>query len=78
MWQDSDKQRAVMSGAISMLEDVNQAFPNCGALQLFADTKRDELIDIFKVADKGQKMKIANIMLGFDPGQAQVYEQLKR
>lgn len=78
MWQDSDKQRAVIAGAISMFEEVNQSFPNCGALQLFADSKRDEIVEIFKVGDKGQKLKIANIMLAFDAGQANVYESLKR
>jgi hypothetical protein len=62
MWEDAEKQRAVLLSTLGVIEDLNQAMPNSYILQVFNDTKYKELVDIFKAGDSGQKTKLRNIM----------------
>jgi len=46
-------------------------------MRLMADAKRNEIIEIFKVGDKGQKTKVRSTMLKIDPTQADRYNVLR-
>ena len=77
MYDDVEKSKAVLVSALNTMKDVNQAVPNSTALQMFADSKRKELIEIFKQSAKGQQKKVYNIMVRMDPSQANEYSILK-
>lgn len=77
MTNDPDLQRAKLVSSISTLDKVLQSYPNSLALQIFADAKRGELVEIFKVADSDQKSRIYDLMMRINPSQAKYFEALK-
>lgn len=78
MYMDPDKQRAILVSNISALDQVFQSYPNCLALQIFADAKRSELVEIFKVADGNQKTRIHDLLMKINPSQSKYFEILKQ
>lgn len=77
MYEDADKGRAIMLAAVNVYGEVNSNYNNSMVMRLMADTKRDEVIEIFQVGDKGQKAKVRSTMLKIDPTQADRYNILK-
>lgn len=77
MYDDPDRGRAILLNAIKTYGDVNRNYNNSMAMRLFADSKRDEIIDVFQVGDKSQKANVRSIMLKIDPTQADKYNILK-
>jgi hypothetical protein len=77
MHEDADKSRAVMLSALTTIDQVNNASRNSAIVQMFADSKRSELIEIFKGASRGQQTKVYNIMTNVDPAQASSYNDIK-
>jgi len=78
MYLDPDKQRAILVSNINALDQVFQSYPNCLALQIFADAKRAELVEIFKVADGNQKTRIHDLLMRINPSQSKYFEILKQ
>jgi hypothetical protein len=76
MYDDSDKHRAVMLSTLTSISQANAEYPNTYLLQMFEDTKKDEIIEIFKLGDVGQKSKVKLIMQGIDPSKADKYNVL--
>ena len=77
MYEDADKGRAIMLAAVNVYGEVNSNYNNSMVMRLMADTKRDEVIEVFQVGDKGQKIKVRSTMLKIDPTQADRYNVLK-
>ena len=77
MYDDADKGRAILLSAVNVYGEVNRNYNNSMVMRLMADTKRDEVIEIFQVGDKGQKTKVRSTMLKIDPTQADRYNVLK-
>jgi len=77
MHDDADKGRAIMLSAINVYGEVNRDYNNSMVMRLMADAKRNEIIEIFKVGDKGQKTKVRSTMLKIDPTQADRYNVLR-
>jgi hypothetical protein len=78
MYKDPDKSRAIMLSSIGIFTDINASYPNSYLLQLFNDSKHQELVEIFKAGDQGQKEKLTNLMIMTAPGQSNRYEALKK
>ncbi len=76
MYTEPDKSRAVVLSALTSIGQGNVEYPNGYLVQVFSDAKKDEIIEIFKVADKGQKEKVKAIMGGIDLGRRRDYEVL--
>jgi hypothetical protein len=76
MYDESDRSRAVMLSAITSIGQANIEYPNTYLVQMFSDAKRDEIIEIFKLGDKGQKEKLKSIMKGMDVSRASKYDVL--
>lgn len=74
---DPDKARAIMLNVINTYGDVNNNYRNSMALRMMADSKREELLEIFAVGDKGQKNRVRSTMIKIDPTQADRYKELK-
>lgn len=75
MQEDVAAGRAVMADAIDALNGVNRSYPNSMILQVFASTKADEIIEIFKAAPPQEKTKIVQTMSSVDPPRASNYRQ---
>lgn len=77
MWQDAEKSRAVLLSSLGLIEDLNQAYPFSFFLQTFGDSKHNELVEIFKAGDQGQKAKLRSLMVLTSPSLASRYDALK-
>lgn len=78
MYLEPDKQRAILASSITDLRSVNEVYPNSMVLYMFGDSKRQELLEIFKVADLNQKKKVYDVMVGINPTLSPVLEPLTR
>ncbi len=67
--------RAVMTQALSTLLKVNQSYPASMIMQVFANTKSDEIIEIYKGAFPDEKSEIIKVMVKVDPSRASNYRQ---
>lgn len=67
--------RAVMTQALESLDGVNRSYPNSMILQVFANTKSDEIIEIYKGAGPQEKNSITRTMERVDPPRASAYRQ---
>jgi hypothetical protein len=77
MAENAERNRAVIMSSLTVIDDVIQNYPNSIALQIFAEAKRSEILEIFKVADRGQKSRVRNTMLKIDPAQSALYDPLR-
>jgi hypothetical protein len=78
LYKDAARQRAVISSALTGFQDAINDYPSSMILQMFSDSKNQELVDIFSVADRGQKKKVYDIMIQCDPSRADNYKPLSR
>ena len=76
MFDDADRSRAVILSALTAMGQSNVEYPNTMLIQSFGDSKKDEIIEIFKMGDKGQKTKVVNIMVGMDAAKKDRYNVL--
>ncbi len=77
MSDEADKSRAIMLSALTTIEQVHKSEPNTAVVQMWADSKRNELVEIFKGASRGQQTKVYDIMVKLDPAQASFYSDIK-
>ena len=77
MHSDSGKSRAIMVSAITAINQVNRAMLNSGIIQMFSDSKREEIIEIFKGGDRGQQTKVFDLMVNMDPARTSDYAKIK-
>ncbi|MBK9734533.1 MAG: DUF4835 family protein [Saprospiraceae bacterium] len=73
MYEDPDKARAVMLSSLTSMGQANIEYPNTMLLMTFGDAKKDEIVEIFKNGDNGQKSKVSAIMVGIDPSKKSKY-----
>jgi hypothetical protein len=76
MYDDPDKSRAVILSALTSIGQANLEYPNSYVIEAFCNTKNLEIVEIFKIADKGQKDKLKNIMIGLDIQRRGMYEKI--
>ena len=74
---DQGKSRAIMVSAITSINQVNRAILNSGIIQMFSDSKREEIIEIFKGGDRGQQTKVFDLMVGMDPARTSDYAKIR-
>lgn len=77
MHEDSEKAKAVMLSALTTIEQVNRSYLNSALVQMFADSKSNEIVEIFKGSSRGQQSKVYDIMVKLHPAQASKYSALK-
>lgn len=74
---DAARSRAVILSALTTARDVNRSYPNNVYVQMFVSAKRDEIIEIFKGAGRGEQTKVYDIMVKLDPSQASRYSSIR-
>lgn len=73
---DLEGGKIALVGAMEEIDKANANYFNSMALQMFGNTKRDELIEIFKLATRPQKERLFQIMSKVDPSNAQRYREI--
>ncbi len=74
---DIGKAKAAMLSALKDVQAVNAAAPNSSAVQMFMDSKRAEIVDIFLQSDRGQLSQVYDILVEIDPSKSDLYNQLR-
>lgn len=75
MQEDANVARAIMTQSLETLEAVNRTYPNSMILQVFSNTKSDEIIEIYKGGATTEKNTITRTMERIDPTRASQYRQ---
>jgi len=76
MASDVDAGKAVLMQVLETVGKVNKAYLNAMILQIFANTKSQEIIEIFKVAARTQKTRVYSIMSKIDAANANKYRAI--
>ncbi len=76
---DTNTGRAIMLQALESVQQVNRSYPNSMVIQMFANAKSQEVIEIFKKGTSQEKSKVKSIMARLDASNASKYrEQIGR
>lgn len=78
MSSDSNTGRAFMATALESLQGVDRNYPNSMILQVFSNSKRAEIIDVFRVASTDEKNKIVQVMSKIDRAKASEYQAIRK
>lgn len=76
MYADPDKSRAILLSTLTAIGQADKEYPSTYLIQVFGDAKKNEIVEIFLAADKGQRTKVQNIMVGMDATKKQDYASL--
>jgi hypothetical protein len=73
---DMDVAKAAILQSLEEVDKVNTAYFNSMIVQMFANAKRDELVEMFKVAGRPQKERVTQIMTKIDPANSPRYREI--
>jgi hypothetical protein len=73
---DPDVAKAAILLALEEVDKVGAAYFNSMIIQMFSYAKRDELVEMWKVAPKPQKDRVIQIMTKIDPANSQRYREI--
>lgn len=71
-----DQGKVAVLQALEEVDKVNVAYFNAMIIQMFANAKRDELVEMWKVGSKPQKDRVTQIMSKIDPANGQRYREI--
>ena len=78
MSEDAIASRAVMTNVINKINEVSRSYPNAMILQMFCNSKRSEIIEIFKKGTKNEKSQLNRTMIRIDAANASEYAKIGR
>lgn len=73
---DPEQGRAAILQALEEVDKVNAAYFNSMIIQMFANAKKDELVELWKMGTKPQKDRVFQIMSKIDPANTQRYKEI--
>jgi hypothetical protein len=76
MYKDVTVAKAVMLSALKEVGQANNEYRNSMIIQMFSNSKRAEILDIFKNSVKSEQRQVYRIMSEIDPGQVQLLQEL--
>lgn len=74
MWKDPEKGRAKINEDLNLLKKVYEKRPGLYLLQVIIETKRNEMINIFKEGNPAEKENFVKIMNQIDPANSSKYK----
>lgn len=77
MNNDAEKAKLVMLASLKTIGDVNKSYPDSMILQMFTDSKKQEVMDIFVPAARGDRLKVYDIMTKLSPSQVSEFSDLR-
>ncbi len=78
MHEDPSKGKAIVLSTLKSIQRANQSYPNSMIIQMFSDSKHDEVIQIFLVAERPEKNIVYNIMVEVDPYRTATFSTLRK
>ena len=76
MWNDAVKGRGEIANSLTLLKKVYNKRPGLYFLQVVVESKRDEMINIFKEGDPAEKNKFVATLKEIDPANGSKYNQV--
>lgn len=73
---DFEKGKAAVLQALDEIEKVNSAYFNAMIIQMFANSKKDELVEMWKIGARPQKERVFQIMSKIDPANTPRYHEI--
>ncbi len=77
MADDVEAGKLALKAALDKIFKVNRAYPNSMAVQMFANAKSAEIIEIFKIAEATQKSEVERMMKTMDAARANDYKKIR-
>ncbi|HLP94732.1 MAG TPA: DUF4835 family protein [Saprospiraceae bacterium] len=71
-----DQAKAAILLALEDIDKVAAAYFNSMIIQMFSYAKKDELVEMWKIAPKAQKDRVIQIMSKIDPANSQRYREI--
>ncbi len=62
--------------ALEEVDKVNTAYFNAMIVQMFANAKKDEIVEMWKIGDRQQKERVQQIMMRIDPANMPRYREI--
>jgi hypothetical protein len=75
--EDDAKSRAVIMSSLLNMGQADAAYPNSMIIQMFGNAKKTEIIEIFKIADRGMRGRVIETMVKMDKSKAGDYRALE-
>jgi len=76
MYEFPEKGRQTILGTLEYLQEIKQSRPGLLFLQIIADSKRDELVNIFSDGIATEKTAAVKILNEIDPANAMTYQKI--
>jgi hypothetical protein len=76
MHQSVDEGRAAIAEVVSTLGQVDQSYPNAVLTQLFLNSKRTEILELFKRGTNTERTSVRQVMTRVDPANGADYRTL--
>ncbi len=76
MSSDPAKARENILAALEEVDKVNNAYINSMILAMFANAKREELVEMWKLGERAQRVRVYDIMTKIDPVSSQRYRDM--
>lgn len=76
MSETPDAGRAVILESLKLLQQVNAQKSNLAIVRIILNTKKDEIINIFKEGMPSEKTQVINIMKQIDPTNSSAYDAI--
>ncbi len=70
--------RQNISGAIQKISAFSKTYLNAMSVQMFANAKREEIVDIYTAAPSNEKRSVHSVMVRIDPANASKYTKIRR
>ncbi|MEL6389009.1 MAG: DUF4835 family protein [Bacteroidota bacterium] len=77
MHDDTSTGKAIILSSIKEIEEVSQAVRNSMVVQMWSNTKRLEVLEIFKNSVKSEQRRVFDLMASVDPGQVDLLKELR-
>lgn len=77
MHKFTDSGRAKIMSSLEEIAKANRTYPNSMIIQIFSNTKRNEIVEIFKEGTAAEKARTYQIMVKLDGSSASKYAVLK-
>jgi hypothetical protein len=78
MWTDPTKGRAEITKSLELLKTTFNKRPGLYFLQVIVETKRDELVNIYREGDPYEKKTFVDILKNIDPSNSSKYDEVMK
>ncbi|MCC6410992.1 MAG: DUF4835 family protein [Saprospiraceae bacterium] len=75
-YTNPEQGRNVVLSALEEIDKANTAYFNAMIVQMFTNSKRDEIVEMWKAAPKSQRDRVIQIMTKIDPTFSQRYREI--